>query len=83
MVQWIHENNAVVGILWEKQSLASGSKAIILHTYDTVTLLDSLFPMDAMPKTDILKMLLENPKRTMRLQKYMEMSLKECPFTNR
>lgn len=36
-------SNAVVGIFWERQSLASGSKAIILHTYDTVTLLDSVF----------------------------------------
>lgn len=35
--------NAVIGILWEKQSLASGRKEIILHTYNTVTLLDSLF----------------------------------------
>ncbi len=35
--------NAVVGILWERRSLASGSKEIIMHTYNTVTLLDSLF----------------------------------------
>lgn len=35
--------NAVIGILWERQSLASGRKDIILHTYNTVTLLDSLF----------------------------------------
>lgn len=35
--------NAVVGILWEQRSLASGSKAIILHTYNTVAFLDSRF----------------------------------------
>ena len=33
--------NAVVGILWEQRSLATGSKEVILHTYNTVTLLDS------------------------------------------
>jgi len=36
-------SNALVGILWEKQSLASGSKEVILHTYNTVTLLDAMF----------------------------------------
>jgi len=35
--------NAVVGILWEQRSLASGSKEVILHTYNTVTFLDSRF----------------------------------------
>jgi uncharacterized membrane protein len=35
--------NAVIGIIWERRSLDSGSKEIILHTYNTVTLLDSLF----------------------------------------
>jgi len=35
--------NAIVGILWERRSLASGSKEIFLHTYNTVTFLDSLF----------------------------------------
>ncbi len=35
--------NAVVGMLWEKRSLASGSKEVILHTYNTVALLDSRF----------------------------------------
>lgn len=35
-------SNAVVGMVWEHRSLASGSKDIILHTYNTVTLLDSL-----------------------------------------
>lgn len=35
--------NAVIGILWERRSLASRSKEIILHTYNTVTILDSLF----------------------------------------
>jgi len=35
--------NAVVGWLWEMRSLASGDKAIILHTYNTVTFLDSIF----------------------------------------
>lgn len=34
-------SNAVIGMLWERRSLASGSKEIILHTYNTVTLLDS------------------------------------------
>jgi len=32
-----------VGILWERQGLASGRKEVILHTYNTVTFLDSLF----------------------------------------
>ena len=36
-------SNSIVGILWERQSLASGSKEVILHTYNTVTLLDALF----------------------------------------
>jgi uncharacterized membrane protein len=35
--------NAVVGILWEARSLASGRKEIILHTYDTVAYLDARF----------------------------------------
>ena len=35
--------NAVVGILWEARSLASGRKEIILHTYSTVTWLDARF----------------------------------------
>ncbi len=35
--------NAVVGILWEQRSLASGSKQVILHTYNTVAFLDSRF----------------------------------------
>ncbi len=36
-------SNAVAGILWERRGLASGSKEIILHTYNTVTFLDSMF----------------------------------------
>ena len=35
--------NAVAGMLWEQRSFASGSKEVILHTYNTVALLDSLF----------------------------------------
>lgn len=35
--------NAVVGMLWEKQSLSSGSKEVILHTYRSVARLDSSF----------------------------------------
>lgn len=35
--------NAVVGMLWENRSLASGSKEVILHTYKTVAFLDSRF----------------------------------------
>ncbi len=33
--------NAVVGMLWEQRSLASGSKEVILHTYNTVASLDA------------------------------------------
>ncbi|MDP3180169.1 MAG: DUF2269 family protein, partial [Spirochaetaceae bacterium] len=33
--------NAVVGMLWEKRSLASGMKDVILHTYRTVAWLDA------------------------------------------
>ncbi|TVQ17935.1 MAG: DUF2269 family protein [Spirochaetaceae bacterium] len=33
--------NAVVGILWEHRSLASGRPVAILHTYETVTWLDA------------------------------------------
>lgn len=33
--------NAVVGMLWERQSLVSGKKEVILHTYSTVTWLDA------------------------------------------
>jgi|GEM_PF-582807 len=36
-------SNAIVGFLWEMKSLASGNKAVILHTYNTVTFLDSMF----------------------------------------
>jgi uncharacterized membrane protein len=35
--------NAVIGILWEYRSLASGRTDAILHTYDTVTWLDAHF----------------------------------------
>ena len=35
--------NAVIGMMWERRSLDSGSKDIILHTYNTVTFLDSSF----------------------------------------
>ena len=35
--------NAVIGILWESRSLASGRPEAILHTYDTVTWLDARF----------------------------------------
>lgn len=35
--------NAVIGILWESRSLASGKKEIIFHTYRTVTWLDARF----------------------------------------
>lgn len=35
--------NAVVGILWERQSLASRRKEVILHTYETVAYLDARF----------------------------------------
>ncbi len=33
--------NAVIGIFWERQSLASGRKEVILHTYSTVSWLDA------------------------------------------
>jgi len=33
--------NAAVGMLWEKRSLASGSKDVILHTYNTVSWIDA------------------------------------------
>ncbi|NLG11402.1 MAG: DUF2269 family protein [Coriobacteriaceae bacterium] len=36
-------SNAVLGMIWERRSLASGSKEIILHTYNTVAFLDALF----------------------------------------
>lgn len=35
-------SNAVLGMIWERRSLSSGKKEIILHTYNTVTYLDSL-----------------------------------------
>jgi uncharacterized membrane protein len=35
--------NAVVGMLWEMRSLASGRKEVILHTYATVSWLDARF----------------------------------------
>ena len=34
--------NAVVGMIWERRSLATGNKQIVLYTYQTVTLLDTL-----------------------------------------
>ena len=35
--------NAVIGMLWETRSLASGRKEVILHTYATVAWLDARF----------------------------------------
>jgi len=35
--------NAVIGMLWEMRSLASGRKEVILHTYATVAWLDARF----------------------------------------
>ena len=35
--------NAVVGMLWERRSLASGRKDVILHTYATVAWVDARF----------------------------------------
>ncbi len=35
--------NALIGILWEMRSQASGRKEIILHTYETVSWLDARF----------------------------------------
>ena len=35
--------NAVIGIIWEARSLASGRNAVILHTYETVSWLDAHF----------------------------------------
>lgn len=35
-------SNAVVGMIWERRSLATGNKEIILYTYDTVSFLDAL-----------------------------------------
>jgi len=35
--------NAVIGMLWEQRSLASGNREVIMHTYNTVALLDSRF----------------------------------------
>lgn len=35
--------NAVVGMIWEKRSLAAGSKEAILHTYNTVAWIDARF----------------------------------------
>jgi uncharacterized membrane protein len=35
--------NAVVGMAWEKLSLVSGKKQVILHTYNTVAWLDARF----------------------------------------
>ncbi len=36
-------SHAVIGILWERQSLADGRKEVILHTYNTVAFLDARF----------------------------------------
>lgn len=35
--------NAAIGMLWEKRSLASGHKEVILHTYNTVSWIDARF----------------------------------------
>jgi hypothetical protein len=32
-------SNAMVGILWERKSLSSGNKEIIIHTYNTVAII--------------------------------------------
>lgn len=34
--------NAVVGMIWERRSLVSGNKEVVLFTYNTVALLDSV-----------------------------------------
>ena len=34
--------NAAVGMIWERRSLATGNKEVVLFTYKTVTFLDSL-----------------------------------------
>lgn len=34
--------NAVVGMIWERRSLATGNQQIVLYTYQTVSLLDTL-----------------------------------------
>lgn len=34
--------NAVIGMIWERRSLATGQKEIVFFTYNTVTLLDSV-----------------------------------------
>ncbi len=36
-------SNAVIGIVWERKSLAAGRKEVILHTYNTVAFLDARF----------------------------------------
>lgn len=33
--------NAAIGMIWEKRSLASGRKDVILHTYETVSWIDA------------------------------------------
>ena len=35
-------SNAMIGMIWERHSLASWNKEVILHTYQTVTSLDAL-----------------------------------------
>lgn len=35
--------NAAIGMVWEKRSLVSGRKEVILHTYKTVTWIDARF----------------------------------------
>jgi len=35
-------SNAVVGMIWERRSLASNNKEIILYTYNTVSFIDSM-----------------------------------------
>ncbi len=35
-------SNAMIGMIWERRSLATGNKEIVLYTYNTVTFLDSL-----------------------------------------
>ena len=36
-------SNAVLGMVWERRALASGSKEAILHTYNTVAWIDARF----------------------------------------
>ena len=68
-------SNAVIGMIWERRSLASGNKEIILYTYNTVTFLDSLLSSPL-----IILSLIGGISLSFRLGELMQIGWLSCSF---